>query len=232
MNYLFDVDGTLTDARKPIVKEFKDYFGKWVTFQRSKGNKVYLVTGSDRDKTVEQIGVDLWRHVDGAYQNCGNVYYEHGKLIRQSTWQMPVDLHYEILIEIEKSKWYGKADNNIEERIGMVNISTLGRSASAVLRREYYKWDNTRGERKEIVESLSGKFPDLDFSIGGEISIDIYPKGMDKSQAINDMDGACMFFGDRCEKGGNDHSIAINCSEYHNVNGWKETYEILTYLLR
>ena len=36
----------------------------------------------------------------------------------------------------------------------------------------------------------------------------IYPKGKDKSQALNHMIGETIFFGDKCEGGGNDYSIA------------------------
>ena len=231
MNYLFDVDGTLTDSRKKIDSQFRSYFAEWTNYQRMNFNSVYLVTGSDRDKTVEQIGVSLWRHVDGVYQNSGNVYYEHGKLIRQKVWKMPNNLRLSITRQIKKSKWFGKANLNIEERVGMVNISTVGRSASPILRKEYFDWDNVRGERVKIVDELSQEFPDLDFSIGGEISIDIYPKGSDKSQELKDMFGESTFFGDRCEAGGNDFTIATMCEAHFNVDGWKQTYEILTKLL-
>ena len=231
MNYLFDVDGTLTDSRRKIDSQFRSYFAEWVNYQKMNMHSVYLVTGSDRDKTVEQIGVSLWRHVDGVYQNSGNVYYEHGKLIRQRAWDIPRDLRLSITELVRKSEWFGKANHNIEERIGMVNVSTVGRSASPILRKKYSHWDDINGERSKIVEELSKQFPDLSFSIGGEISIDIYPKGSDKSQVLTHMVGESTFFGDRCELGGNDFTIATMCESYFSVNGWKETYEILTKLL-
>ena len=52
-NYLFDVDGTLTPARGEIDQDFKKYFGQWIDQKRSLGDKIFLVTGSDRKKTVE-----------------------------------------------------------------------------------------------------------------------------------------------------------------------------------
>ena len=45
--FIFDVDGTLTPSRKKITPEFFDEF-----FQFTEENDVYLVTGSDRDKTL------------------------------------------------------------------------------------------------------------------------------------------------------------------------------------
>ena len=35
-NFLFDVDGTLTDSRCSIDEDFKKYFAEWVNIQRSK----------------------------------------------------------------------------------------------------------------------------------------------------------------------------------------------------
>tara|TARA_B100001939_G_scaffold55410_1_gene44590 strand:+ start:6673 stop:7380 length:708 start_codon:yes stop_codon:yes gene_type:complete len=231
MNFLFDVDGTLTESRKTIDEGFKRFFAEWVNVQREQGNKTFLVTGSDRDKTVEQIGVSLWRHVDGVYQNAGNVYYEHGKLRFQKLWKPSDELRSSITTLVEKSSWYGTADGNIEERIGMINISTVGRSCNSILRKEYYLWDLGKGERADIAHKLSEQFPELEFVIGGEISIDIFPKGNDKSQVLDQMTGESIFIGDRCEKGGNDYTIAQKSDLHYNVRDWKETHAILTTLL-
>ena len=84
----------------------------------------------------------------------------------------------------------------------MINFSTVGRSANAVQRKEYFEWDKGKGERLDIVDQLSSKYNDVSFSIGGEISIDIYPKGRDKSQVLSDLVGKAIFFGDRCNLGG------------------------------
>ena len=51
---------------------------------------------------------------------------------------------------------------------------------------------------------------DLSFSIGGQISIDIYPKGWDKTyclQFVEDEYDRILFFGDKTMKGGNDYEI-------------------------
>ena len=52
--YIFDVDGTLTPSRGKIDAEFLQFM---LFFAGS--NDVYLVTGSDRQKTLEQVGLDL-----------------------------------------------------------------------------------------------------------------------------------------------------------------------------
>ena len=48
--FIFDVDGTLTPSRQQIDSDFAVYFSNFCTI-----NDVYLVTGSDKEKTVEQV---------------------------------------------------------------------------------------------------------------------------------------------------------------------------------
>ena len=95
-----------------------------------------------------------------------------------------------------------------------------------------YNWDNEKEERKNIVHELSNKYPAISFSVGGEISIDILPKGRDKSQALGDMkEGKNIFIGDRCGLGGNDFEIATMSDKHYNVESWEQTNEILIRLL-
>ena len=66
--------------------------------------------------------------------------------------------------------------------------------------------------------------------MGGEISIDIHPKGKNKSQILKDIKGPITFLGDRCEPGGNDYPIVEKIKDKHtvyNVKNWEHTYEIL-----
>jgi phosphomannomutase len=227
INFLFDIDGTLTPPRQKIPSSFRRSFGDWVVAQRTRGNRVFLVTGSNKTKTKEQVGVSLWRVVNGCYQNCGNQLYVRGRLIKQSAWKIPVELRLDILELCEASQWFGRAKINIEERVGMVNISTVGRSASRRLRTQYYIWDAEHGEREGIVTRLSSKHPNLEYAIGGEISIDIYPNGKNKSQVLEDMTGDTVFFGDKCDAGGNDYHISQKVDRYYHVEGWRETKNIL-----
>ena len=192
-NFLFDVDGTLTNPRKQITKSFKCLFLSWMEKQQDCGNKVFLVTGSDKE----------------------------------SDWQLTGSLEVAVKNEIRNSVWNGTSGNNIERRIGMANISTIGRDCSQDQRSYYYEWDQQWGEREFICSKLSKSYPEVEFSIGGEISIDIYPKGKDKSQVLNDIDGETIFFGDRCIEGGNDFSIATKSNLFYNVSGYKEVETIL-----
>ena len=51
---------------------------------------------------------------------------------------------------------------------------------------------------------------DLNFSIGGQISIDIFPKGWDKTYCLQFVENKyekIYFFGDKTDLGGNDYEI-------------------------
>ena len=51
MNYIFDVDGTLTPSRGKISSDFEKFF-----LDFTQKHNVYLVTGSDYEKTDMTIG--------------------------------------------------------------------------------------------------------------------------------------------------------------------------------
>ena len=48
--FIFDVDGTLTPSRQKMDEAFKRFFSRFAS-----RNFVYLVTGSDKDKTMELV---------------------------------------------------------------------------------------------------------------------------------------------------------------------------------
>ena len=225
MNYLFDIDGTLTPSRLKIDPKFEKFFLDWM-----KDKNVYLVTGSDKDKTIEQIGEKIWNSVNRAYQSCGNAVYEGGELIRKNSFTLPPDLRKLLLEFVQWSDCPQLFDNHIEERIGLVNFSTIGRTCPQEAREEYYLWDRKSKEREIICERIESMFPDLEASVGGQISIDIYIKGQNKAQVLEEVGGPITFFGDKCKPGGNDYPIVQNLKDYgiyYDVKDWKETWEIL-----
>ena len=231
MNYIFDIDGTLTPSRLPIDPEFEKFFLEWM-----EDKKVYFVTGSDKDKTIEQIGETIWNNATRVYQSCGNAVYEGGKLIRQSDFKMDTELQRLLYTFLATSDWKHHHGNHIEERIGLVNFSSIGRDCDQSSRNAYYAWDQLQGERKLFCKIIENTFPKLEATVGGQISIDIYPKGQNKAQVLSDFDGPITFFGDRCEPGGNDYPIVCRIDEVesylyksviHSVKDYKETWNIL-----
>ena len=228
MNYLFDIDGTLTPSRLPIDKDFEQYFFEWM-----QDKNVYFVTGSDKDKTIEQIGERIWKAATRCYQSCGNAVYENGKLIRQLDFKLDRELRRMLYTFLATTDWPYKFDNHIEERIGLINFSTIGRTCPQNQRDDYHKWDESNEERKMFCKIIEETFPELEATVGGQISIDIYPKGKNKAQVLDEIDGDITFFGDKCLPGGNDYPIVerlfplIDDHTIHHVKDWKETFSIL-----
>lgn len=101
----------------------------------------------------------------------------------------------------------------IEFRNGMVNISPIGRSCTYEERLAFAALDAKEGIREKLVKELRERFDryDLQFSIGGQISIDVFPKGWDKTYCLKHLKGegftTIHFFGDKTDIGGNDYEI-------------------------
>ena len=70
INYLFDVDGTLTPARQQIDETFRQFFLEWI-----KDKNVFLVSGFDYGKTLEQVGQEVLESVTASFNSSGNVGY-------------------------------------------------------------------------------------------------------------------------------------------------------------
>ena len=251
--YIFDVDGTLTPSRLPMTEDFQKFFKQWI-----KKNKFYLVTGSDLPKLQEQMCFyDI--EAEKIFTCCGNQMWnpdphipiQSAKLIYDNKFKVSRKLKKLLGTILSNSVYPHRYGNHIEDRGSMINFSIVGRDCTQEQREEYYKWDKEKSERKIIAQAIKEKFPDLDAVIGGQISIDIYSKGNDKSQVLEKIKSYInldshtktyadtfeyIFIGDGIENGGNDYPLAKlmdkthNCSSYH-TTGWEQTQKILENLV-
>ena len=222
MNFVFDIDGTLTPSRKPIVKEFKDFFLNFCLT-----HNVYLVTGSDYVKVVEQLGEEITLAVKRVYCCSGNDVYENGINIYTNTWILPERPHEWLSYNLIHSKFPLRTGLHFEHRPGMVNFSIVGRNATDEQRALYVEYDQHTKERLSLAEEFNSTFPELEAKAGGETGLDISPKGRNKSQIMKDF-SEIIFFGDRMDITGNDYPLAqVNPGINHHVSGWEETYSIL-----
>jgi phosphomannomutase len=224
--YLFDVDGTLTPSRKRMNPDFSDWFRKYF-----KDKEYCLVSGSDLPQIRHQLGSKIADRAAAIFACSGNVVFSGGKVIKVNKFNPTSELIHELTERIRLSPWLNKTGKHLELRDGLLNFSILGRNCTDEEREEYYKWDLVNKERKKICTELSQMFPELCFEVGGEISIDIYPKGKDKSQVLKYLKGyKILFFGDGIEPGKNDWSLAealTNDDMYYRVEDWKETKKYL-----
>jgi len=228
MKFIFDVDGTLTPSRKKIEHEF---WAPFLIFCRH--HDVYLVTGSDREKTVEQVGLDIFYTAKRVYNCSGSDVYEKDKNVYRDDWELPLDIEKFLLDELDYSQFPLRNGNHIERRPGGVNFSILGRDKDPMLgREEYIKWDKERLEREDIADRLKNQFPELNVQIGGQTGLDISNK--DKSQILRDFskDDDIHFFGDMMQEGQNDYPLAMAIvnnmmGTAYSVEDWKETRTLL-----
>ena len=225
--FIFDVDGTLTQSRQQINFEFMCFMIKFCcTYD------VYLVTGSDRAKTIEQVGLDVYNRSIRVYNCSGSDVYEKDINVYKSNWKPTRKLINFLSDELDYSAFPHKTGNHIEHRPGGINFSVLGRGEDSMKhRKEYVKWDINTTERILMSDRIKSEFPDLNIQIGGETGLDI--SDSDKSQILTDFNSEdeIHFFGDMMEEGQNDYPLAKAVNElsghtYH-VKDWNHTKTIL-----
>ncbi len=226
--FIFDVDGTLTDSRQQIDLSFEAFMIKFCC-----KNDVYLVTGSDREKTVEQVGLDVYYRAKRVYNCSGADVYEKDVNVYKSNWTISDEVKKFLQDELDYSQFPIRCGNHIEERPGGINFSILGRGEGVNLadREEYVKWDRNTGERVLIADRLKNQFPNLNVQIGGQTGLDISDN--DKSQILRDfsLDDDIHFFGDMMQEGQNDYPLAKAVDNLGGTNyivsSWQDTYKKL-----
>mmetsp|Transcript_34100 Transcript_34100/g.61479 ORF Transcript_34100/g.61479 Transcript_34100/m.61479 type:complete len:245 (-) Transcript_34100:320-1054(-) len=209
---LFDVDGTLTAPRKDVLPEMLEFLKKL-----RKTIKVGIVGGSDLVKISEQLGKDLINSYDYVFAENGLVAYKNGELLAKQSLKSFLGeeklknfinfcLRYIADLDIPI-----KRGTFIEFRNGMLNVSPIGRNCSQEERDEFEQYDKKAGIRDAFVKALKAKFAGegLTYSIGGQISFDVFPQGWDKTYCLRFLDQFedVYFFGDKTFPGGNDYEI-------------------------
>ena len=236
VHYLFDIDGTLTAPTQKMDSSSAMTFLTWMTNKR-----VFLVAGGNYENVKKQMPASILGRTHGIFSSMANEFWMGNKQVYKNTWEPDSNLLKFLSIKQQYTSFklkpkFGEPRRNIDIRPGMLNFSIIGRNAGIQERIEYYKWDLKNKERENIANGIEMRFPDLDVRIGGQISLDIYPKGNDKSQASKwvreNIKGKIVFFGDKCSEGGNDYDIVVDikkhkCDNYHNVKNYKETLKIL-----
>ncbi|KAI5844986.1 eukaryotic phosphomannomutase [Morchella snyderi] len=215
---LFDVDDTLTPARRTISPEML------VLLQKLRQKvAIGFVGGSDLLKQQEQIGINGYNVTDlfdFCFAENGLTAIRLGETLASNSFiqwlgedkykkMASFILHYIADLDIPI-----KRGTFIEFRNGMINVSPIGRNASVQERHDFEAYDKIHNVRRDFVEALRAKFGDygLTFSIGGQISFDVFPRGWDKTYCLQHVEkegifDTIHFFGDKTYKGGNDYEI-------------------------
>lgn len=235
---LFDVDGTLTLPRGEVEPSM-------MAFMKSLSEKITvgIVGGSDLPKQEEQLGDGIAKVFPYNFSQNGLVAYKDGELLEIQTIskfigednvKRLVNWVMKYLADVDMPV---KRGTFIEFRSGMFNISPIGRNCSREERNDYEKFDLENKIRENMVKAMQKEFADLGltYSIGGQISFDVFPKGWDKTYALKflkegDFD-EIHFFGDKTFEGGNDFEIfSSERTIGHTVTSPEDTKEQCTKL--
>ena len=244
---LFDVDGTLTASRKVVKQNMLDTLEK---LKKVEDLDIGIVGGSNLEKQKEQLGEDNLKMFTWVFSENGLVAFKdneqfHSQNIRDELGNEAfTKLINNCLFELSMVNIPVKTGTFIETRTGMINVCPIGRICTQKQRDEFSKQDEKFKYREKLVNSLkkhwenylqkNKNITNLTFSIGGQISIDVFPEGWDKTyclQFVEDKYDRILFFGDKTDIGGNDYEIYTSeKTESYKVINPEDTIKKLTSL--
>jgi phosphomannomutase len=251
---LFDVDGTLTEARRRIDKNMID-----VLRELSFTTEIGLLTGSGLDYIKEQLWplladqeISLNCHVlpcNGTEyyipnpQAPGNFIEIHRNSMEhklgfdkfQTIMRTIITLQARIASNDYDIPFTG---HHFQNRGSMINWSPIGRNAVSGDRQQFIAMDKVYNIRRTFLNEFQATMfregiDDVTIKLGGDTSFDIYPEGWDKTYALKHFpatDWDHFFVGDRCSPNGNDFEIynALKpLGRSFETSGPEETIEII-----
>jgi len=231
---LFDMDGTLSPARQPVVDGMLEKL-----IELSLLSDIGIVTGSGISYIKQQCecileniskfdssltlfpcnGTQVYRI--SSRSNIKNVFSEN---MRMSICDIFNEvLHFlsqeqssfiSTIVKQEGRNTLQLSGTFIQYRSSMINWCPIGRDATHFDRETFIRIDEKEKIREKLIKRLNKqknkKGWNIQFALGGSTSIDIYPEGWDKTFAlkhINADERDVYFVGDRCGDDGNDKAI-------------------------
>jgi len=223
--FIFDMDNTLTnpvslislDSARTIIRLADKY-------------KLYICTGSDKEKLEKQISPKLCGIFQGIFTNSGAQYYRKNEHIY--TLPKPNLLDYPKLKTylgniIETCDYKMRTGVHYETRPGTINFSIVGRNADDACRKHFIEWHKTTNELYRVANYVNTMFATdlISASVGGQTSIDIYFNGFKgKESCIDFLEGEIktphkyMFIGDKIMPNGNDYDVSLSIL-HNNLGG-------------
>jgi phosphomannomutase len=250
---LFDVDGTLAVPAQKAPKEMVELL---VRLRRDYG--VGIVGAGDYQKQETQLGgPDLKDRLDFVFSENGVHAFKdkqqiHCKSIveflgpeRWDAFQRQLDAilleEREAAARLLEATRPGSAlidrGTFLECRTCTVNVCAIGRTPalSKAERAAFEEADREEGLRRRLLNRLVEQFGPtteyrLQFSIGGQIGIDVCPCGWDKTFCLQFVSAeefsTVHFFGDKTEEGGGDFELFTHPRTVgHSVNSPEDTMQ-------
>lgn len=186
--FLFDVDGTLTLPRQRIdasMLQFLNSLRRYVS--------IGFIGGSNIEKQKEQINDQILELFDYSFPENGLIFYRQEKKISEKTMvsHLGEDKLQKIINDslkyLSQIKLPFKRGTFIELRTGLLNVSPPGRTCSLEERKKFFEFDKKSHIRRDYCTHMRKIHPDISFSIGGQISIDVFPNGWDKTYCLRHL---------------------------------------------
>ena len=250
---LFDMDGTLTEPRSVLGDKVLQSLRKL-----SSHTEIGIVTGSSFEYMKQQMSALL--HDDLRFRlhllPCnGTFYYAPGLFKSGHSFDLVHECDMRKEMGEEKFNFlmaelihrqaaildytdFPLTGHFIDYRGSMINWCPIGRNANSFDRQTFKdflkKNDNFRQWQ---IKTLKGQLANREISnslvlkLGGDTSIDIYPKGWDKTYALKHFSDLTVWFvGDRCTGDGNDkelYDVLLKDSRAFETTGPTRTIEII-----
>lgn len=223
---LFDMDGTLTPARKKMQWSMVDALADL----QQAGAEIGIVTGSDLDYVRQQCDIIF----DISPVDCFAIHYlpcNGTKYYRMNSSRFEKIYENNMRAELQEDDWrrmmqlltslqssvtrvhrnIPMTGNFISYRGSTVNWCPIGRNADDADREEWCLWDSRQKIRQNWLNIARQGLDNADLEhvvikLGGDTSFDIYPEGWDKTFAFKQFEDydEIFFVGDRCGPYGND----------------------------
>ena len=257
---LFDMDGTLTEARQTIQPEMVNK----VLEILEQGHEVGIVTGSPEEYVNHQLGDLIELVIEVGHGSSFHIlpcngteyifYNERGERNEIVPDNMETNLGEKNFLELMaalsnlQTEVAGQFWRNqlpltgtfIQYRGSMINWCPIGRNANNDQRKKFSEWDTKNNFRQYYAEVLRAwvtwRSLPLTVALGGSTSFDIYPTGWDKTYCLNWFgDYTCWFIGDKCKEGGNDqqlYDILKKTGRAYETTGPEDTAAIIRGILK
>ena len=247
---LFDMDGTLTPARKRLEWDTIDALSD---LQKAE-IEIGIVTGSDMDYVRQQcdliFDISPINCFDIHYLPCnGTKYYRYRSTGFEAVYEndMRKKLGEErfrnlmqLLTSLQSSvtsvyRNIPMTGNFINYRGSTINWCPIGRKANEQDRQEWSMLDKEQNIRADWLtiarQGLDNSgLEDVVIKLRGDTSFDIYPEGWDKTFAFKQFEDydEVYFVGDRCGLTGNDYEAYIKAGDRGYItSGPAETKDII-----
>ena len=230
---LFDMDGTITEAREKIDKETIKSLMR-LSFHATIG----ILTGSKMKDLVYQCE-ELWKSREEFWDgflyllpcNGTKCYKITKEGISEAIYENNMKSHFgekklsDIFKKIQRAQHLTISDklfdnitiepDFIDYRGSLINWCPIGRSASKSNRARFSELDSKEDIRTAMIDLLkvgNNIFDNVTIAKGGLTSLDIFPNDWDKTYPIPYFDAdldyhRVWFVGDACEPGRNDYEI-------------------------